>query len=143
QQRHRLLLDHGDQAIPHDLHADVHDIAHRLPSLRIIRIDPSDCTTASNRLLTIVAVSRSTITTGPVTPSPGASASRAMTPYIRFSPLAGSRISRAWPAATCRPRPTSWLRGGICLGAWTFTDQVTISISNPSMPSIARPKKRA
>src|SRR5690606_9244035 len=77
QQGKRLFLDNGDQAVPHDLHADFTNVTHAWLPLRMRRMVPSCWMTASKGLVTTVEVSRSTITAGPATRSPAQSASRA------------------------------------------------------------------
>src|SRR5262249_2224884 len=72
----RLFLDHRDQPVPHDLHADFTNVAHAWLPLRIRRMPPSLCRTASKGVVTRVEVSRSTMTAGPVMRPPAESVSR-------------------------------------------------------------------
>src|SRR5699024_10181410 len=62
----RLFLDHGHQAVPHDLVVNgVYFTTHAAFSCRRTRRQPSGCGTASKLAVTMVVVSRSTTMAGP------------------------------------------------------------------------------
>ena len=75
-QRLRLLLDHRDQAVPHDLQVDqACGVGHAL-ALRSITIHPAASIRASKLAVTNVEVSSSAMIAGPVTRTPGSMRSR-------------------------------------------------------------------
>src|SRR5258708_9460330 len=99
----RLFLDHGDQAIPHDL---LMDHEHRVLGMGFISIHghvlvitmlPSASIRAVKHFVTIVVVSSSTINAGPAIVDPDASSLRLCSAMCSSPPVAGSTTS-TWSA---------------------------------------------
>src|SRR5262249_35202817 len=142
EQRHRLLLDDGDEAVPHHLQTDIGNVGHRCAPLRTRRIEPSSWITASKVEVTTVVVSRSRMSAGPTMRAPAASPGRSWMAEGSMAPPPGSKTGRVPAAVAGSPSSLSLWRSGSPCRSCIFTDQVTTTISRSSRPSIARPKKR-
>src|SRR5678815_1754445 len=89
----RLLFDDRDQAVPHHLHMYIGEFAHRL-FLWSSTIWPALFTDASKFAVTSTVVWSSTISAGPATRAPPASAARSYTGTSRHRASVGSKIRR-------------------------------------------------
>ena len=90
-QRAGLLLDDGEQAVPHDLEADISGRTHVTSSRTIW---PRALMRALKPCGTTVVVPSSTISAGPSSDMPGPSAARSWRPAFSCRPDAGSSTSR-------------------------------------------------
>src|SRR5699024_5247853 len=140
-QRQRLLLDHRNQPVPHDLVMNgINGVAHAACSCRRTNRHPSAWRMASNRVVTMVVVSRSTIMAGPATRWPVANVSRSTTAASQNCAWPASYRRRCVAASTALPVVMVVAGSGGETLDTTRTDQFMTSISSPTS---GRPNRRA
>src|SRR6266851_1543356 len=132
-QRTGLLLDHGEQAVPHHLQANIGGRTHVTSSSTIW---PRALIRALKPCGTTVVVPSSTISAGPSSDMPGPSAARSCKAALSWRPDAGSSTAR-WPlggGATA----FAGVPAGLGNGRSVAIDRVQVSASTSSL-GMARP----
>src|SRR6516165_1152872 len=135
QQCLRLLLDHGDEPVPHDLQLDVTDrLGHGfLPQLAAGLAVSTSALPASTQTSKLdeakVEVPSSTMRTGPLIEDPGGRSLLSNTGTQMRLPSAASNTLRSPIAAPARRRGAAGSPAGGSVGVVASTTQLMISIS--------------